>query len=224
MGHHVSHPLYVPELSNFHSDPNISRWMWLWQRWFIDPAFTPKDDKKSREAHVERRAWEDDKVIRLLCSISLLLKGHWICLFVTSQYSWLSAPRNIKYQFRSCSKDQFQGSTQQIELSELQVDSAIEVSNALLHDKMKNVAFDHTSKAMRRFCSRDCQATGHRRKQPHPHIRSLQLMEMEMGLPFFDSKFSYKTISRKFWCIIWKTCLSLTDTSRQCLQASLPCL
>lgn len=82
------------------------------------------------------------------------------------------------------------------------MDSAIEVSNALLHDKMKNVAFDHTTKAMRIFVLVIADSPvlaawpGHRSKQPHPHTRSLQLVEMEM--PFFDSKFSYKTISRKF--------------------------
>lgn len=38
-------------------------------------------------------------------------------------------------------------------LSEMQVDSAVEVSNALLRDKMKNIAFDHTTQAMRHLFS-----------------------------------------------------------------------
>jgi len=43
-----------------------------------DPAPIPKDDKKLRETCVRGGAWEDDKgaVIPLLCSTSLLLRGH----------------------------------------------------------------------------------------------------------------------------------------------------
>lgn len=41
-------------------------------------------------------------------------------------------------------------------LSEMQVNFAVKVSNALLHDKTENIAFDRTTEATRHFCSCDC--------------------------------------------------------------------
>lgn len=48
----------------------------------------------------------------------------------------------------------FWGNTQQMGLSEMQVDWATEASNPLLHDEMKKTAFDLTTKAVRHLCLR----------------------------------------------------------------------
>lgn len=122
----------------------------------------------------------------------------------------------------------FWRNTQQMGLSEMQVDWATEISNPLLHDEMKKTAFDLTTKAVRHLClchpsrlsrpglllgpgsplpgtqtGREAAKVSSPSPSPDP-AREEVFVELEMGLPFFGSCSSYKTliISRAFQCII----------------------